>query len=365
MNILISYRKVVEIMKPYVPGKPIDEVKRELGLDDVIKLASNENPLGCSEKAKEAVIESLSHPSLYPDGNSTLLRLALSKKLNIQPDQLILGAGSDEILSLITQTFLEPGEEVLTCTPSFPRYTSVTQLMGGKLITVPLKNHTFDLDTLANSVTDRTKIICIANPNNPTGTIYTHQEQKEFLEKIPSNVLVVLDEAYYEYVDDPNYPDSLSMLADFPNCIILRTFSKIYGLASLRVGYGISSSFIIDGLNRIRGPFNVNTPAQKAAYASLMDDDFVKKSYTLNQQVKQNIYQVLDTLGLSYIPTQGNFIMIDIKKPSKIIFEQLLQKGIITRPGFYFGMDTYLRVTLGTPIQMERLINELISLSNK
>ena len=182
---------------------------------------------------------------------------------------------------------------------------------------------------------------------------------KSFLEKIPPHVLVVLDEAYYEYVDDSNYPDSLAMLSDFPNCIILRTFSKIYGLASLRVGYGISSPTIISALNRIRSPFNVNTAAQEAAYASLLDEPFVKESYELNQQVKQNLYQTLNQMGLSYIPSQGNFIMMDTGKPSQMMFEKLLQKGIITRPGFYFGMDTYLRVTLGTPAQMNRFIATL------
>ncbi len=356
---MISYRKVVGKMKPYVPGKPIDEVKRELGLDDVIKLASNENPLGCSSKAKQAVINSLDAPSLYPDGNCTVLRWALCEKLKINPDQLIFGAGSDELLGMIPQAFLEPGEEVLTCTPSFPRYASATQLMGGTFIELPLNNHTFDLEALANGVTPRTKIIFIANPNNPTGTIYTQEEQRAFLEKIPPHVLVVLDEAYYEYVDDSNYPDSLAMLSDFPNCIILRTFSKIYGLASLRVGYGISSPTIISALNRIRSPFNVNTAAQEAAYASLLDEPFVKESYELNQQVKQNLYQTLNQMGLSYIPSQGNFIMMDTGKPSQMMFEKLLQKGIITRPGFYFGMDTYLRVTLGTPAQMNRFIATL------
>ncbi|NMA82931.1 MAG: histidinol-phosphate transaminase [Epulopiscium sp.] len=356
---MISYRKVVESMKPYVPGKPIDEVKRELGLTDVIKLASNENPLGCSKKATEAMIANLEHPSLYPDGNCTKLRMALSDQLGFQPDQFIFGAGSDEILGMITEAFLEQNEEVLTCSPSFPRYASATQLMGGKLIELPLKNHVFDLDGLAAHVTEKTKIIFIANPNNPTGTIYTAEEQRAFLEKIPPHVMVVLDEAYCEYVDDPNYPNSLSMLKDFPNCIVLRTFSKIYGLASLRVGYGVASPSIINGLNRVRGPFNVNTLAQEAAYASLLDDAFVQASFDLNQKAKLDLYKALDEMGLSYIPTQGNFIMIDTQRPSQILFEQLLHKGIITRPGFYFGMDTYLRVTLGTKAQMELFISTL------
>jgi histidinol-phosphate aminotransferase len=346
-------------MRPYVPGKPIDDVKRELGLSDVIKLASNENPLGCSKKAKDAVAKTLTNPALYPDGNCTKLRNLLSEKLSVSPEQLIFGAGSDEIITMLTQVFVEPEDEVITGTPSFPRYRSAVQLMGGNFIEVPLKNHTFDLDSIANAVTQKTKMIIVANPNNPTGTIFNAAQQAAFLEKIPSNVLVVLDEAYYEYVEDPAYPESIPLLKQYDNIIILRTFSKIYGLASLRVGYGVSTPAIIGLLNRVRGPFNVSTAAQEAAYASLLDEEFKTLSFLSNQKAKAYFYEALNEIELSYIPTRGNFIMIDTKKHSKDMFEQLQQKGFIVRPGFYFGMDTYIRVTIGTMEESKQFIEAL------
>jgi histidinol-phosphate aminotransferase len=350
---MITSRKELEVLRPYVPGKPIDDVKREYGLTDVIKLASNENPLGCSIKAKEAIISALENPSLYPDGNCTDLRNILSERLDIKKEQLVFGAGSDELISMIAQSYVSKDDEVITCTPSFPRYKSATIMMGGKIIEVPLKNHTYDLDGIINEITDKTKVIFIANPNNPTGTIITKDEQINFMEKVPSNILVVFDEAYSEYIKDENYPNTLSIMNEYDNIILLRTFSKMYGLASLRIGYGVSTKDIIQEMNKIRGPFNVTTSAQVAAIASLQDDDFVKASYDTNYEAKQYCYSRCKELGLDYIKSYGNFVMIDCKIPSLELFEKLQKNGVIVRPGFYFGMDTYQRVSLGTKEQMK------------
>lgn len=360
---MITCRKEVELIKPYVPGKPIDDVKREFGLEDVIKLASNENPLGCSNQAKAAIIKSLDTPSLYPDGNCTDLRNALVKKKGVNGDQLIFGCGSDEIILLIGKTFISEGDEAITCTPSFPQYKAATVPMGGKMIEVPLKNHTYDLEGILNAITDLTKVIFISNPNNPTGTIVTKDAQVAFMKKVPTNILVVWDEAYSEYINEVNYPDTLTLMKDYDNIILLNTFSKMFGLASLRIGYGISTKETIDYMNRLRGPFNVTTQAQVAAVASLDSDDFVLASFASNQASKFYTYKKCEELGLDYIVSYGNFIMIDCKLPSMELFEKLQAKGVIVRPGFYFGMPTYQRVSLGTIDQMERffqLIEEFL-----
>lgn len=360
---MIKCRKEVELLRAYVPGKPIEDVKKEYNLDKVIKLASNENPYGCSEKAKKAVIKTLENPSLYPDGNCTNLRNELSKKMAIKPNELIFGAGLDEIISLIARTFIGHSDEAITCTPSFVQYKASVTAMGGNIIEVPLVNHTFDLNGILAKVTDKTKVIFICNPNNPTGTIITEKEQLEFIKKIPNDILVVLDEAYFEFVSDENYPESLSLLKEYDNLMILRTFSKMYGLASLRVGYGIANPAIIEFLNRVRGPFNVTTQAQAAAVASLNDEEFVNMVFEANKKAKEYTYKKCNELGLGYIETQGNFMMIDFDKPSMEFFVELQKKGFIVRPGFYFGMDTYQRVTIGTKEQMEeffQLVKELI-----
>lgn len=362
---MINYRNTVRQMSGYVPGKHIDEVKEQYHLEEVIKLASNENPYGCSPKSKEAMINFLQSIELYPDDNCTNLRKTLSKKLNIDGQKIVFGAGSDELLGVISQVFINPGDEAITCTPSFSRYLSVVQLMDGNLIEVPVKNHTYDLDGILKRITDKTKIIFLANPNNPTGTCFLEDDQKVFLDKVPSNIIVVFDEAYYEYVENKDYPNSLDMLSKYPNIIILRTFSKAYGLASLRVGYGIACEEIIELLNRVRNPFTVSTLAQEAALAGLNDVGFVKNTVENNLKVKNFLYNEFENMGLSYIPTETNFIMVDIKRQSKDIFESLLKQGIIVRPGFYFGMNTYLRVTIGTKEQMEIFIVTLKQILNE
>lgn len=353
----ITYRDEINNMRPYIPGKPIEDVQKELGLDEVIKLASNENPLGCSEMAKKAIINHLDILSLYPDGNTGKLRSALSKHLNVSENQLIFGAGSDEILGVLAEVFLCPGEELLTSDQSFPRYDSAAHLMGGNIVKVPLTNYTYDLAKMKEFVTEKTKIIILANPNNPTGTYFTDTSLADFLAFVPNHVLVVLDEAYYEYADANDYPKSLELLEKHNNVIILRTFSKAYGLASLRVGYGIASAEIVELLNRVRNPFNVNTLAQVAAVASLEDQDFVAKSVSLNKEVKAYLYNELEKMKIQFVATQANFVMFDANGPSDVLFEKLQERGYIIRPAF--GVPNWVRVTLGTMEQMKGFVKVL------
>ena len=350
----VSYRKEINNMHPYVPGKPIEEVQKELGLEKIVKLASNENPLGCSPLAKEAIIKELDNISLYPDGNCGTLKSAVANHLGVREDQLVFGAGSDEILGMLAQVFLSPGDEVLTSDQSFPRYDSGVHLMGSSLIKVPLTNFTYDLEKMKEYISHHTKLIILANPNNPTGTHFTQTSLLEFLDFVPNDCLVVLDEAYYEYADAEDYPHSLELLNKYSNLIILRTFSKAYGLASLRIGYGIADPKAIELLNRVRNPFNINSLAQVAAIASLKDQEFVKESVSLNLQSKTYMYEEFEKLGISFMPTQANFIMFDAKRPSDVLFQDFLKHGFIIRPAF--GVPNWVRVSLGTPEQMKEFI---------
>ena len=359
---MINCREEIKVLKPYVPGKSIDDVQKEYNLSQVVKLASNENPLGFSQKAKNAIIKSLENGSLYPDGNCTELRKVLSNVNNVNPNDIVFGAGSDEIITMIGQCFIGKDDEAITCTPSFPRYASSVQIMGGKIIEVPLINNTYDLDGIINEITEKTKVIFIANPNNPTGTIVTKDQQFEFMKKIPSNILVVFDEAYGEYIKDSSYPNTLEMMKEYDNIILLKTFSKMYGLASLRIGYGVSNQNIIDYLNRVRGPFNVSSQAQIAAIESLNDTDFVNSSFETNELSKDYTYKKCMELGFEYIPTFGNFIMIDFKTDSIELFKELQKIGYIVRPGYYFGMNTYQRVTLGTVEEMKGFFDAIIKI---
>lgn len=350
---MIQSRKEIEKLTPYIPGKPIDEVKHEFGLEDVIKLASNENPLGCSRNAIDAVIESLQAPSLYPNGNCTEVREALSKKYSILPEELAFGCGADELIALIAKAFISKGEEAITCTPSFSQYKAGVVAMGGEMVEVPLIDFTFDLDGILSHINEKTKMIFICNPNNPTGTIVSKEQQLDFMNKVPSHILVVWDEAYREYTTAEEFPDTLSIIKKFENILLLKTFSKIYGLASMRIGYAIASKYIVECINRIRSPFNVTTQAQVAALASLKDEAFLAYSRESNEASKLYSYERCKELGLDYIRSHANFIMVDCKLDSLDLFDKLQQKGVIVRPGFYFGMPTYQRITLGTLEQMK------------
>lgn len=346
----------------YQPGKPIDEVKRELGLTEVIKLASNENPYGYSAKAKEAIVNHLSELALYPDGGTMELRWDLAKFLSVKPEQLIFGNGSDEILQMICRTYLGEGISTVMAKPTFSQYRSNAIIDGAEVIEVPLKNGVHDLEAMAAAVTENTRVLWVCNPNNPSGTINTEAELLQLLDKISSDVLVVLDEAYYEYVVDAEYPQTVPLLDKYPNLIILRTFSKIYGLAALRIGYGIASEKVINDLNHVREPFNTGSLSQVAARAALADQEFVANCRELNRQGLKQLTDKFDEWGLAYYPSQTNFILVDFKQDSTELFQKLLKNGLIVRSGAALGFPGFQRITVGTPEQNAKLLAVLENL---
>lgn len=351
---MISPPKYISSIRPYVPGKPIEELERELGISGSIKLASNENPLGPSKKALDALRSRIDNLHRYPDGGGYYLRQALSEKLGIKPEEIILGNGSNELIDIAVRTFLSPGEDAIMATPSFVVYAMSVQAQGGGPIEVPLKEDRHDLDAMASAVTEKTRLIFIANPNNPTGTINTEAELDRLMEKVPDGVLVVIDEAYFEYVQNPFYANSMKHLRQGRDVLILRTFSKIYGLAGLRIGYGISRPEIIKEMNKIRPPFNTNTLAQAAACAALNDIEHIVLSKEINEKGKNYLYKEFSNLGIVYCPTEANFIYIKIKD-SMAVYDALLKKGIIVRP---MGPSA-IRVTVGLPEENERFISGL------
>lgn len=341
-------------IQPYVPGKPIEELERELGISNSIKLASNENPVGPSPAAIRAIKESFADINRYPDGSGFYLKRALAEKLDVSDEEIILGNGSNELLDLAAKTFLKDGDEAVMATPSFVVYFMAVQSVGGKSIQVPLKNYTHNLSAMAASITSATRMVFIANPNNPTGTINKKDEFESLMEKVPDNVLVVMDEAYYEYVSDHDYADSMKYLRSEKNILILRTFSKIYGLAGLRVGYGIAKKEILADMNRLRAPFNTSTIAQKAALAALSDDAHVSRSREVNSAGKEYLYRELSALGISFVPTEANFVYIPVEG-SVALYERLLKMGVIIRP---MGPSA-VRVTIGLPEENRRFIEAL------
>jgi histidinol-phosphate aminotransferase len=343
----------------YQPGKPIEEVKRELGLKEVIKLASNENPFGCSPKAKEAIQAELNNVSLYPDGASAELANALAKHLGVETNQLIFGAGSDEVILMIARAYLVKGDETVMASHTFPQYKHNCEIEGAVSIEVPLKDGTHDLPAMLAKINDRTKIVWICNPNNPTGTMVTHAEVEQFLKQVPQHVLVVLDEAYCEYNTTGEYPDGLELLQKHKNLILLRTFSKIYGLASLRVGYGIGHPDVIRTINQVREPFNTSRFGQAAALAAVQDQEFIERCRKANAAGIAYLNREFARLGLQAYPAHGNFIMVDVQRPAGRVFDALLRKGIIVRGGHQLGFPTSIRVTVGSQEQNEKFIAAL------
>jgi len=355
----IAKRPCLENITPYVPGKPIEEVERELGLTDVIKMASNENPLGPSPLAVEAIKRYLPRISLYPDGNSYYLKSALAGHLNLQEKNIVMGNGADELITLVGAAYLNPGDEIIMAQPSFSEYDFSARLMDAVPVRVPCKNFRHDLKAMAAAVTGKTRVIFICNPNNPTGTIVTHQELQEFLAGLPSNILVIMDEAYYEYVGDPSYPNSLDFLEKGYNVLILRTFSKIYGLAGLRVGYGLAGEQVITDLNTVREPFNVNSVAQVAARAALNDKEHLEAVLRVNTSGKEYLAGEFTRMGLFHLPTEANFIFVDVGVDSRQLFQKLLHKGVIVRTGDIFGYPQFIRVSISTEDANRRFIKAL------
>lgn len=354
-----SIRQEVLNIEKYVAGKPISEVKRELGLEEVIKLASNENPLGCSPKVKEILAQMVEETALYPDASSYELKNILAARLKVKPEQIFCGAGSDSLIRVLCNTLLNPGDESIMAEVTFPRYEASTKLMGAKAVKIKMKDNGLDLEAMVNAITDKTKVIWFCNPNNPTGNIFTKQDFEKVMDRIPENVIIVMDEAYIEYVTDSNFPDSIELLKTHPNMIILRTFSKAYGLAALRCGYGIAHEDLVQYVNRVVNPFDVNLYVQKAAVAALEDEKFLNRVYETNKEERDNLYKEFDNMGLSYIKTHANFIMVNLGQDDKPVFDKLLRKGIIIRPGFLLGMPGWLRITIGTREQNNKLIEAL------
>ncbi len=346
---MIKVSRDISKIKPYVPGKPIAELERELGISGVVKLASNENPLGPSKKAMEAIKKGLKAVSRYPDGGGYLLKEALADHWKVRPEQVLLGNGSNEIIELLVRTFIMPGDEAIMASPTFSLYNLMVQAGHGKSVAVPLKDGCHDLPRMKKAITPKTKLIFICNPNNPTGTIVKKSEVDAFLSKIPKQVLVVFDEAYAEYVTDAEYPQSIHFLKEGAPLIMLRTFSKIYGLAGLRIGYGVSSPEVISYMNRVRQPFNSNLPGQLGALAALSDEAHYTHSRAVNQKGKEQLCQYFDDLKIAYYPTESNFIYFyfqeDPPEIGDIVHKGLLEKGVIIR---HFG-GPYLRVTIGRP----------------
>ena len=358
MKIVEHVPEYIRSLIPYEPGKPIEEVEREYGISGSVKLASNENPLGPSPRALAVLRERLPELHLYPDGDCFYLKRALAQKLGVQPDRLIFGNGSNEIIELAARTFMRPGDEAVMAEQAFVVYELIVQAVGGKRKTVPLKNFTHDLAAIADAVTPQTRLVFLANPNNPTGTIYRRHDWQAFLERISPDVLVIVDEAYFEYVEEADYPNSLDYHARHPAILTLRTFSKLYGLAGLRIGYGIGAKSVIALMQRVRQPFNVNAPAQWAALAALDDTEHVQRSLGVNQQGVKYLQTEFARLGLSYVPSQANFILVRVGNGPEV-FQRLLQQGVIVRPMVGYKFPEHVRVTVGTMAQNQKLIGAL------
>ncbi len=345
-------------IRPYAPGKPIEEVERELGRP-AIKLASNENPLGPSPKALEAIRRFLDRVHLYPDGNGYYLRRKLAEMHALEMNQIILGAGSTDLIELVGKTFLAAGDEAITSESAFYIYRLAIEEMGARLVMTPMRNATFDLPAIAHAVTSRTKVIYLGNPNNPTGTMFTAQELDRFLDAVPPRVLIVLDEAYYEYVQRPDYSHSLDYVREGRSILVLRTFSKVHGLAGLRLGYGMGHPELIEALNRVRSPFNANSVAQAAGLAALDDHGHVARSVENNVREMKFLTEELTLMGVRYTPSVANFLLIDTGRDCEEDFMRLLHDGVIVRPMKLYAFPTSLRVTVGTHEENEQFLEAL------
>ena len=351
-------------IKPYIPGKPAEEVERDLRITGVIKLASNENPLGPSPKALDAVNKYSKDISVYPDQQCFELNRIIAERLNMPSESIAIGNGSDELMLLAALAYISAGDEVVISLNTFSTYEMVSHLMDASIVRVNLKNYTYDLSAMANAAGEKTKLIFVCNPNNPTGTMNTKKEMDEFISKVSPNTIVVIDEAYGDYVASKDYPDSIKYVKENKNVIVLRTFSKIYGLAGLRVGYAVSRPEIIKFLNLVRLPFSVNRLGQIAAIAALSDLDHLVKSKKNNEEGKAFLYRELDKLGLSYLKTEANFIFINLNSDADEMFMQLMRRGVIIRPLSSFGMPGAIRVTIGTPEQNAKFIRALTEALN-
>jgi histidinol-phosphate aminotransferase len=345
---------------PYQPGKPISELAREMGIEEagIIKLASNENPLGASPLALRAIESAIADVARYPDGNGYALKQALSRRHGVPAERIVLGNGSNDVLEMAARAFLSPGLEAIYSQHAFAVYPLAVQSMGATGVEVPAQGHGHDLGAMRRAVTSRTRLAFIANPNNPTGTMVGTRALEEFIAELPAQVLVVLDEAYNEYLPEHLRADSIGWLARFPNLVVTRTFSKVYGLAGLRVGYAFAAAGVADLMNRVRQPFNVNSIALAAATAALEDGDFVRRSFELNRSGMRQLTEGLERLGLQYIPSYGNFVSFEVADAAAV-FQRLLAAGVIVRPVASYGMPRHLRVTIGLESENSRFLAAL------
>ena len=351
----IHVHKNIASLVPYSPGKPLDELEREFGISNAVKLASNENSLGPSPKAQAVLAEHISQLNVYPEGGAHYLRRALAARWKVDPAQIVVGNGSDEVISLLVRAFVAPGEEAVMADDTFVMYKLAVQGGHGVPIEVSLKDWRHDLPSMARAITDKTRLVFVCNPNNPTGTMVSKGEVDAFMEAVPDDVIVVFDEAYYEYVRSTEYPESLQYVKQNRPVVVLRTFSKIYGLAGLRVGYGISTLEIMDYVNRVRPPFNSNCLAQAAALAALDDEEHVAKSRAMNTTEMGVLEKELTKMGLSPIPSQANFIYFDTKRDGRQVFDALLRKGVIVR----HIKGPMIRVTVGQAFENQRFLEAL------
>ncbi len=351
-------RKNILSITPYMAGKPIEEIKRQLGLKEIIKLASNENPLGPSPKAVEAIKKNLSRVSRYPDSQGYYLKKKLARCLNLKPGNIVLGNGSDELIDVIIKTFAEEDENIITADITFLEYEIISKVNDRRIITVPLRYFKYDLEAIKKRIDKNTKLIFISNPNNPTGTYVTKYEFEDFMRDLPGNVLVVLDEAYDTFIDVDDYPSGLSYINN-KNVIVLKTFSKAYGLAGLRIGYALANEELASYMEKARQPFNVNMLAQVAASAALDDKKFLGKTRNTILAGKDYLYDCLAKLGIAYVPSVANFILIDVGKDGVNVFKEMLKFGVIVRDMAQYGLKNFIRVTIGTKKENERFIKVL------
>jgi len=354
-------KKSVQQLIPYEPGKPINDVARELGLKpaDIVKLASNENPLGCSPAVEEAIKQGVSALSLYPDGGAFEAKNVLADHVGVKSNNITLGCGSDELLRLIAMGYAGQGDEVIFSEYAFAIYNIAALSVGATPVVAKSQDWQHDLNAMLRCVNQKTKIIYIANPNNPTGTLLSNDELKVFLHEVPSNVMVVLDEAYTEYLKAINSKETPSWIANYPNLVITRTFSKAYGLAGLRVGYAVANSEITDIINRVRPAFNVGYLSQRALIAALADQDFIERSRKLNERGIRQLEEGFRALDLSFIPSKANFIAVDVKLNGQDVFQQLLQRGVIVRPLTGYSMPNHLRVSVGLEEENNKFLTVL------
>jgi histidinol-phosphate aminotransferase len=350
----------IQGLPAYVPGKPVEEVEQELKIH-AVKLASNENPLGPSPKAMEAARRALGEANWYPDGGSKRLRDVLAAKNNVRFEEVFVGLGSSEIIDLASRVLLRPGLEGITSEGSFALFAIAIRASGGRLIQTPMRHYAFDLDTIAAAVTPETRVVYIANPNNPTGTAFGHDEFAQFLRRVPGDVLIVLDEAYHEYAERSDLPRSRELFREYNNILTLRTFSKVYGLAGLRIGYGIGHPTLVAEMNKLRTPFNVTSVGQAAALAALDDHEHVRRSVDSNRAERTRLFEELRKLGFSPVPSECNFLFVPIGPNAKALCDELLREGVIVRPMGWMGFPEAIRISIGSPSENTKLLMALAS----